>query len=155
MKSSNPNWLPLDRCALLLAISLLCASVIATASAAEPKESKREMLAKHQTVAQFQGVEYQQCRGLTSLCPDQCGGSGDFASFRILKYLAYEKPGKPSCSNHEHQLILDALTRRDAAKAAKLMLLHLENVEERLDLDRDARPPVDLGRLFAASLKSR
>lgn len=66
-----------------------------------------------------------------------------------LVILAYEKPGKPSCSNHEHQLILDALTRRDAAKAAKLMLQHLENVEERLDLDRDARPPVDLKQLFA------
>ena len=99
MKSSNPNlhglnWRRLDGRILLLAMSLLSASVVDTASAAEPKESKREMLAKHQTVAQFQGVEYQQCRGLTSLCPDQCGGSGDFASFRILKYLAYEKPGQ-------------------------------------------------------------
>jgi DNA-binding GntR family transcriptional regulator len=66
-----------------------------------------------------------------------------------LVILAYEKPGKPSCSNHEHQLILDALARRDAGKAAKLMLQHLENVEDRLDLDRDTRPPVDLKRLFA------
>ena len=68
-----------------------------------------------------------------------------------LVILAYEKPGKPSCSNHEHQMILDALARRDAAKAAKLMLQHLENVEERLDLDRDVRPPVDLKQLFAGS----
>lgn len=65
-----------------------------------------------------------------------------------LVILAYEKPGQPSCSNHEHQLILDALARRDAAKAAKLMLQHLENVEERLDLDRDARAEVDLRQLF-------
>ena len=28
-----------------------------------------------------------------------------------LVILAYEKPGKPSCSNHEHQFILDALAR--------------------------------------------
>ena len=66
-----------------------------------------------------------------------------------LVILAYEKPGKPSCSNHEHQLILDALMRRDGAKAVKLMLQHLENVEDRLDIGRDARPPVDLKRLFA------
>jgi DNA-binding GntR family transcriptional regulator len=46
-------------------------------------------------------------------------------------------------------MILDALVRRDAVKAAKLMLQHLENVEDRLDLDREARPPVDLKRLFA------
>jgi DNA-binding GntR family transcriptional regulator len=66
-----------------------------------------------------------------------------------LVILTYEKPGKPSCSNHEHQAILDALTQRDGAKAARLMLRHLENVEDRLDLDRDARPSVDLKRLFA------
>jgi DNA-binding GntR family transcriptional regulator len=66
-----------------------------------------------------------------------------------LVILAYEKPGKPSCSNHEHRLILDALVRRDAVKAAKLMLQHLENVEDRLDIGRDVRPPVDLKRLFA------
>lgn len=66
-----------------------------------------------------------------------------------LVILAYEKPGKPSCSNHEHQLILDALTRRDAARAEKLMFRHLENVEDRLDLDRNVRPQVDLKQLFA------
>ena len=79
---------------LLLSLGLLLAFSIGSASAGEPKEEKRQMLAKHQTVAQFQGVAYQQCRGLTALCPDRCGGSGDFASFRILKYLAYEKPGE-------------------------------------------------------------
>jgi DNA-binding GntR family transcriptional regulator len=68
-----------------------------------------------------------------------------------LVILAYEKPGKPSCSNHEHQLILDALARRDGAKAVKLMLRHLENVEDRLDLDRAARRQVDLKQLFAGS----
>jgi DNA-binding GntR family transcriptional regulator len=66
-----------------------------------------------------------------------------------LVILAYEKPGQPSCSNHEHQMILDALGKRDATKAAKLMLQHLENVETRLDLDRDVRPAVDLKQLFA------
>ena len=67
-----------------------------------------------------------------------------------LVILAYEKPGKPSCSNHEHQMIVDALALNDAAKAAKLMLQHLDNVEKRLDLDRDARPEVDLKRVFGA-----
>lgn len=55
---------------------------------------KRKMLSKHRTVAQFEGVSYHRCMGRTSACPDQCGNSGTMASFRILKYLAYEKPGK-------------------------------------------------------------
>ena len=79
---------------LLLVLGLLLAFPMGSARAGEPKEEKREMLARHQTVAQFEGVAYQRCRGLTALCPDRCGGSGDFASFRILKYLAYEKHGE-------------------------------------------------------------
>jgi hypothetical protein len=55
---------------------------------------KRELLSKHETVAEFTGLRYQQCRGLTTMCPDKCGSSGNFAHFRIIKYLAYEKPGQ-------------------------------------------------------------
>jgi DNA-binding GntR family transcriptional regulator len=62
---------------------------------------------------------------------------------------AYERPGTPSCSKHEHQLILEALGRRDAARATKLMLEHLRNVEKRLDLDRATRRPVDLKQVLA------
>lgn len=72
---------------------VLTLGVTVAAFAAEPKE-KRELLSKHQTVAQFQGVEARTCRGRTSLCPDKCGQSGNFASFRIIKYVVYEKPGQ-------------------------------------------------------------
>jgi len=77
----------------LLAV-LIFAAGAAPVRAAEPGKEKREMLSKHQTVAQFAGVSYHRCMGLTSLCPDQCGNSGDFASFRVLKYIAYAKPGQ-------------------------------------------------------------
>jgi hypothetical protein len=76
---------------------LACAAVMAVsgdADAAPPKEGERQTLSKHSTVAQFEGIAYQRCMGLTALCPDQCGSSGDFATFRILKYLGYEKPGE-------------------------------------------------------------
>ena len=66
-----------------------------------------------------------------------------------LVILVYERPGKPSCSHHEHRMILDAIDVGDAARAADLMDEHLANVEERLDLDRDARKQVDLGKIFA------
>ena len=67
-----------------------------------------------------------------------------------LVILVYEKPGKPSCSHHEHQMILDAIAAGEAPRAAGLMDEHLGNVEERLDLDRDTRKHIDLGKLFAA-----
>lgn len=66
-----------------------------------------------------------------------------------LVILVYERPGQPSCSHHEHSLILDALSSSEPDKAVALMDEHLGNVEDRLDLDRDTRKVVDLGKLFA------
>lgn len=64
------------------------------AKATEDSEEKRQLLSRHETVARFVDVAYRQCLGRTALCPTRCGNSGDFASFEILRYLAYEKPGQ-------------------------------------------------------------
>jgi hypothetical protein len=69
------------------------ASQPASSPAATPNE-KRELLAEQDTVAKFTGIAYQQCRGMTAQCPDNCGQSGDFASFAIVSYLTYRKPGQ-------------------------------------------------------------
>lgn len=57
------------------------------------KES-RELLSSHDTTAKFTGITHHVCRGMTSLCPDDCGHSGRLATFEIIEYLAYEKPGE-------------------------------------------------------------
>jgi hypothetical protein len=74
-----------------------CCAVIVLAAVAlggDGATETRQLLARHQTVAQFTGIAYQTCRGLTALCPNDCGQSGDFASFDVAAYLAYEKPGQ-------------------------------------------------------------
>ncbi len=76
-----------------LMISALAWPMPASGAAENPKE-KREMLAKHETLAVFEGVNYRLCMGLTSRCPKECGDSGEFASFGVKKYLQYEKPGQ-------------------------------------------------------------
>jgi hypothetical protein len=63
-----------------------CASRTATSTAAE----KREILAVHETRAEFLGVEEHVCRGLTALCPDRCGHSGSLARFRVVEYINFE-----------------------------------------------------------------
>lgn len=74
----------------LFVVSLLsCCSL-----AAADKPEKREMLSTHETLATFEGLAYQRCRGRTARCPDHCGNSGDMATFKITQYLNYEKPGK-------------------------------------------------------------
>ena len=74
----------------LFVVSLLgCCSL-----AAADKPEKREMLSTHETLATFEGLAYQRCRGRTARCPDHCGNSGDRATFKITQYLKYEKPGK-------------------------------------------------------------
>ncbi len=66
----------------------------AGADAPEERKEKRELLANHETLAVFDGVNFRLCMGLTALCPKGCGDSGQFASFGIRKYLKYEKVGQ-------------------------------------------------------------
>jgi len=58
------------------------------------EDVKTETLSIHETVATFAGIEQRRCRGRTARCPEQCGHSGEFARFEIVKYLKYEKPGE-------------------------------------------------------------
>lgn len=60
----------------------------------EAKESKMKTLAIHRTVAKYDGAPYRLCRGRTARCPQECGDSGEFATFSIVEYLEYSKPGK-------------------------------------------------------------
>lgn len=63
-------------------------------SAGKMKELDRETLSTHETLAAFEGVKFRRCMGRTALCPDRCSHSGEYATFRIEKYIKYEKPGK-------------------------------------------------------------
>jgi hypothetical protein len=78
---------------MLMSAFVICSATLPARAADEQKE-KRELLANHETLAVFDGMEYQLCKGLTALCPDRCGDSGEFASFAIKKYLKYEKLGQ-------------------------------------------------------------
>jgi len=81
----------------LLVSALVVALVNFSAAGADASDGppeKRELLANHETLAVFDGVNYRLCRGRTALCPERCGDSGEFANFRIKKYLKYEKPGQ-------------------------------------------------------------
>jgi hypothetical protein len=74
-----------------IALVLACAGLAADAA---DKVDKVELLSTHETVAEFEGIKYPKCMGLTSRCPENCGSSGEYAVFKIVKYLKYEKPGK-------------------------------------------------------------
>ncbi|QOV89512.1 hypothetical protein [Humisphaera borealis] len=82
-------------CVLVAGLSVVIAAAADKPIVKEnPAREKRELLSSHRTVANLVAVEDRKCRGLTSLCPDQCGHSGKFASFAIVAYLDYQKPGK-------------------------------------------------------------
>lgn len=83
----NPN---MNRLSLAISFSLVLTGL---ADGVE-QGAKVETLARHVTVAEFQGTSYHRCMGLTSLCPDECGESGSLAKFRIVHYVTYEKLGE-------------------------------------------------------------
>ena len=73
------------------AISLIAACAAAGQREKDAQGEKRVLLAEHETLAAFEGVEYRLCQGRTALCPKTCGDSGEFALFTIRKYLKYKK----------------------------------------------------------------
>ncbi|MBC8127860.1 MAG: hypothetical protein H8M99_12035 [Gloeobacteraceae cyanobacterium ES-bin-144] len=69
-------------------------------------DQHRELLSSHDTEARFAGLSDHRCMGLTSLCPDQCGESGKLATFKIVKYLDYKKPGEYGDPQQEQFMVL-------------------------------------------------
>lgn len=63
----------------------------------------------HVFTAVFQGSHFHTCMGLTSLCPDECGSSGEMADFYVKEYKHFIVNGKSGTKKIEtyHVLITD------------------------------------------------
>lgn len=89
-----------------------------------------------------------------SLAAELAGNSALARSMRELSVLTclmialYDAPTATSCRADEHSQIVDAIARRDAPRAEKLMLEHLEHIESGMKLDQAAEE-VDLAAVFA------
>ena len=55
-----------------------------------------------------------------------------------LTIFLYDAPTAQSCRNDEHETIVDAVAKRDRARAEKLMLDHLDHIESSLKLDNSS-----------------
>ncbi len=87
---------------LLCAVSLIALCACHSAPPAKTAEQQAaeaaalaatpqiEVLAKHRTLATYEGTHYRPCLGRTALCPKDCGSSGEFARFTIDKYVSFE-----------------------------------------------------------------
>lgn len=67
----------------------------------------------------------------------------------LIIYL-YESPNVPACRGNDHVAITEAIAKGDGARAAKLMLAHLNEVEEGLDMKRTSQDDFDLAGALAA-----
>ena len=59
----------------------------------------------------------------------------ELESLTCLIITLYDAPGERSCPYDDHPLLVDAIEARDAERAVKLMLRHLEHVEHSLELE--------------------
>lgn len=53
-----------------------------------------DVLARLRARVVYAGVQRRKCVHLTSLCPDRCNHARAWASFGVIEWLAYEKPGQ-------------------------------------------------------------
>lgn len=72
----------------------------------------------------------------------------ELSSLTCLIIILYDAPALPACPHEEHGEITDAIEKRDLARAAELMVRHLEHVESSLRLVSEQRPEVDLQDVF-------
>jgi DNA-binding GntR family transcriptional regulator len=64
-----------------------------------------------------------------------------------LTIFLYDAPTAQSCRDDEHQMIVDAVARRDRARAEKIMLDHLDHIQGSLQLD-ESNGEADLEAIF-------
>jgi DNA-binding GntR family transcriptional regulator len=71
----------------------------------------------------------------------------ELSTLTVLMIFLYDAPTATSCRADEHSQIIDAIAKRDSVRAEKLMLEHLEHIENSMKLDA-ATEEVDLEAIF-------
>jgi DNA-binding GntR family transcriptional regulator len=72
----------------------------------------------------------------------------ELSTLTCLIIFLYDAPTSASCRADEHSEIIEAIAKRDADRAEKLVLKHLEHIESSLSLD-DSTAEVDLAAVFS------
>lgn len=73
----------------------------------------------------------------------------ELSTLTCLIIILYDSPTATSCRADEHSDIIDAIAKRDTARAERLMLEHLNHIESSLKLDSSTEE-VDLEAVFGA-----
>jgi DNA-binding GntR family transcriptional regulator len=73
----------------------------------------------------------------------------ELATLTCLIIFLYDAPTSTSCRADEHASIIDAIAKRDAAKAERLMIEHLSHIESSLTLET-SEDEVDLEGVFSS-----
>jgi hypothetical protein len=105
----------------LLALAIALAAPLRAAEPAPAPPEKSELLSAHKVEATFAGLEFRRCLGLTSLCPEECGDSGEFATFKIVRYLNYEKPGEYGDPKQQDYLVQVSDFHKNPKRDPKLL----------------------------------
>lgn len=74
---------------------------------------------------------------MAELCPLTC-----------LIIALYDEPQTPACPENEHAMIVEAIAKRDEARAIELMLLHLHHIEQALHLDQQIETDIHWEALY-------
>ncbi|MBH3373508.1 GntR family transcriptional regulator [Pseudomonas juntendi] len=72
----------------------------------------------------------------------------ELSSLTCLIILLYDAPNVPACPNHEHLEIVNAIKSGETEEAVRLVIEHLNHIENTLDLSIGEEQEVDLDEIF-------
>ena len=92
---------------------------------------KKPYTSSHVFTAKFEGITFHRCMGRTALCPEECGQSGNMASFKVINYQDLVVNGEAGREKLEHyQVLISNFHKIDIDKSYVSDIKNLQNGDE-------------------------
>ena len=100
----------------IILLTVIVGMMVTACTGSKAPEAK-PFTSTHVFTAVFQGTHFHTCMGLTSLCPDECGSSGEMAVFEVQDYEHFIVNGESGTEQLEkYQVLITDYYKNDLDK---------------------------------------
>ncbi len=97
----------------------------------DDKAEKKPFTSTHIFTAKYDGTDFHKCKGMTSLCPDKCGESGNVANFKVVEYKDFVVNGQGGSEKLDsYQVLASDFNKKDLDKPYVATIKNLKKGDE-------------------------